>query len=216
MEAKKGQRGWATNQMRGTGTQNQTGIRLTPIEAIAVVFGLLAVWLTVRQHIACWPAGLVQVTLYVWIFYQVRLYSDLILHVIYIGVQIYGWYHWLHGGRDRSELPVTRLTATETGFWSAAALAGTAGWGYLMATTTDAAVPYGDAFTTAASLVAMWLQARKKLESWWFWIAVDVVAIVIYWYKALYLTSGLYLVFLGLCIAGIAAWKKTLVPAAAV
>ena len=180
------------------------------IEIIAVIFGLLAVWLTVRRNIWCWPAGLVQVVLYVWIFYQVKLYSDLILHVIYIGVQIYGWHHWLYGGKDRTELPVTRMTIKTNAMWSAVALTGTAAWGYLMASTTDASVPYGDAFTTATSLVAMWLQAQKKLESWLFWIAVDVIAIGIYWYKELLLTSGLYAVFLILCLIGYASWKKEL------
>jgi nicotinamide mononucleotide transporter len=79
-----------------------------------------------------------------------------------------------------------------------------------MANFTDAAVPYGDAFTTVASLVAQWLMARKRLESWLFWIAVDGVAIGIYWYKSLYLTSGLYAVFLILASLGWLEWRKSL------
>jgi len=183
------------------------------VEAVAVVFGFLAVWLTVRQHIACWPAGLVQVTLYVVIFYDARLYSDLILHVIYIGVQAYGWHHWLHGGRDDGELRVTSLTRGAVLAWAAVCMVGTVAWGSMMATWTDASFPYGDAFTTVTSLVAMWLQARKRIETWIFWIVVDVVAIVIYLAKGLYLTSGLYLAFLVLCVMGLAAWRKALVPA---
>ena len=73
---------------------------------------------------------------------------------------------------------------------------------------TDAAVPYADAFTTVTSLVAQWLMARKRLESWWFWIAVDVVAIGVYFYKQLYLTTGLYAVFLVLATIGFFAWRK--------
>lgn len=180
------------------------------IEAAAVVFGLLAVWLTVRQNIWCWPAGLVQVSLYVVIFMSVKLYSDLILHVIYIFLQVYGWYSWKYGGRDHSALPVTSLSPRAVAGWSAIALGGTVAWGSLMGSLTDAAVPYGDAFTTAASLIAMWLQARKRLESWMFWIAVDVVAIGIYWFKALYLTTGLYAVFLVLSIIGWREWRDSL------
>jgi len=182
---------------------------MTWIEAIAVVFGLLCVWLTVRQNIWCWPTGLVQVALYIAIFYQVKLYSDLILHIIYVFLQVYGWYHWLHGGRNRSKLPVSTLGRQSRMIWPAATTAGTVGWGYLMATFTDAAVPYGDAFTTVASLVAQWLMACKRLESWLFWIAVDVVAIGIYWYKSLYLTSGLYAVFLILATLGWFEWRKS-------
>lgn len=185
---------------------------MTPVEATAVIFGLLCVWLTVRQNIWCWPTGLVQVVLYIFIFYQVKLYSDLILHVIYVGMQIYGWYHWLHGGRDRGTLPVSTLRWRGRIGWVTAAAFGTGAWGLLMARFTDAAVPYGDAFTTAASLIAQWLMARKRLESWLFWIAVDVIAVGIYWYKELYLTSGLYAVFLGLAIMGLFAWRKSMHP----
>lgn len=183
---------------------------MTGIEAVAVVFGVACVWLTVRQNIWCWPTGLVQVSLYIFIFYEVKLYSDLILHVIYVFLQLYGWYHWLRGGKQDTPLPVSTLSAHARWVWIAVALAGTAGWGYLMTTFTDASVPYGDAFTTVTSLIAQWLMARKKLESWLFWIAVDVLAIGIYWYKSLLLTSGLYALFLILAILGWLAWQKSL------
>ena len=184
---------------------------MTFIEGVAVIFGLVCVWLTVRQNIWCWPTGLVQVSLYVFIFYQVKLYSDLMLHFVYIGLQIYGWYHWLHGGKNRANLPVSKLGSRSRIAWALIAIAGAGGWGYLMATYTDAAVPYGDAFTTVASLIAQWFMARKRLESWLFWIAVDVVAIGIYWHKSLYLTSGLYVVFLVLATIGWFEWRRTLV-----
>ena len=179
------------------------------VEAAAVVFGLLAVYFTINQKIWCWPAGLIQVTLYIFIFYNVKLYSDLILHVIYVGIQLYGWYHWLHGGADHGKLKVSRLSGVSIVGWIIVIAVGTAAWGTVMGRLTDAAVPYGDAFTTTASLVAIFLQARKRLESWLFWIAVDVVAIVIYLYKALYLTSGLYAVFLVMCIFGYRAWRAS-------
>ncbi|MBN1911163.1 MAG: nicotinamide mononucleotide transporter [Pirellulales bacterium] len=180
------------------------------IEATAVFFGLLCVWLTVRQNILCWPTGLVQVVLYLVIFYRVKLYSDLILHVIYVVLQVYGWYHWLHGGKDRNNLPVSRLGKTATLVWSVIGISGTVVWGYTMASLTDAAIPYGDAFTTVTSLIAQWLMARKRLESWLFWIAVDVIAIGIYFQKDLLLTSGLYTVFLVLATLGYITWRKSL------
>lgn len=180
------------------------------VEPVAAFFGLVAVILVVRQNIWCWPTGLIQVALYVFVFLQVKLYSDVILHMIYVVVQLYGWYHWLHGGADHSELPVSRLSDPARMAWIVAALAGTAGWGYFMSATTDAAIPYGDAFTTATSLIAMWLQARKRIESWYFWIAVDVVAIGIYYYKGLLWTSGLYAVFLVLCFVGLVSWQRSL------
>lgn len=183
---------------------------MTWIESIAVVFGLLCVWLTVRQNIWCWPTGLIQVVLYVVIFYRVKLYADLILHVIYVILQIYGWYHWLHGGKDHGRLLASRLRCRSFAGWIFVLTMGTALWGWNMATFTDAAVPYWDAFITTGSLIAQWLMTRKRLESWWFWISVDIVAIGIYLYKSLFMTSGLYAVFLIMAIIGFFTWRKTL------
>lgn len=183
---------------------------MTSIEIVAVVFGLAAVWLTVRQSIWCWPAGLVQVSLYIFVFYGAKLYSDMILHGIYVVMQIIGWYHWLHGGADRSALSVSSMGTGANIRWMLVAALGTAAWGLLMSTYTDAAFPYGDAFTTVGSLIAMWLQVRKVIESWGYWIAIDVVAIWIYYAKDLHWTAGLYLVFLGLCLVGLREWRREL------
>lgn len=178
-------------------------------EIPGTIFGLICVWLTVRQHIWCWPTGLVSVVLYVVVFYEAKLYSDLVLQVVYIFMQLYGWYHWLYGGAKRTELPVTTQPPAHTIGWWIFALIGSALWGYGMATYTDAAAPYWDAFIAVASLVAQWLMARKKLESWWFWIAVDCVAVGVYASKKLYVTTGLYAVFLILAISGWLAWRKS-------
>ncbi|MBE1424839.1 nicotinamide mononucleotide transporter [Desulfomicrobium macestii] len=181
---------------------------MTGIEALAVLFGLLCVWFSIRQNIWCWPTGLIQVTLYIYIFYDVKLYSDLILQVIYVGLQLYGWHHWLHGGKNRDELLLSRLESRHLALWVAAAFAGTGVWGWVMATYTDASVPFWDAFTTVASLIAQWLMIKKKVESWYFWIVVDIVAIGVYAYKSLLLTSGLYMVFLLMATAGLVSWRN--------
>jgi len=183
---------------------------MTLVEAVAAACGLLCVWLTIRQNILCWPVGLVQVTLYIGIFYKVRLYSDLILHVVYAVTQFYGWYHWRHGGLQNSVLKVTQLTWWPLLGWITLGLAATGGWGYLMSTYTDAAAPYPDALIAVVSLIAQWLMVRKKLETWYFWVIVDFVAIGVYFSRELYITSGLYFVFLVLAITGYAQWNASL------
>ena len=180
------------------------------VEIVAVISGLLSVWLTVRQNIWCWPSGLASVALYIVIFYQTRLYSDVILQIVFEALQIYGWYHWLYGAKDKPVLPVTKPRSVESLSWIAAGLLGTLIWGYLMNRYTNAAAPYPDAFIAAISLIAQWLMARKRLDSWFFWIAVDLVAIAVYLYKELYFTAGLYVVFLGLCISGFLQWNKSM------
>lgn len=179
------------------------------IEIVAVVFGVFCVFLTIRQNIWCWPTGLIQVLLFIFIFYKVKLYSDLILHIIYVWMQIYGWYFWVHGGVKNQRLAVTKLNNYQRLQWSAVAIVVTAVWGLMMGLFTDASLPRLDAFTTVTSLVAQWLMAQKKLESWLFWITVDIFAIGIYWYKELYFTSGLYAVFLVLATAGWFAWSSS-------
>ncbi|NJL55038.1 nicotinamide mononucleotide transporter [bacterium] len=178
------------------------------IELTATIFGVLCVWLIIRQSIWCWPAGLVQVTLFVYIFYEARLYSDMLLHIIYIFLQLYGWYHWQYGSRVHTSLPVTTLTRTLLLTWVGTGIVGTFALGFTMQTFTDAALPYADAFTTVMSLIAQWLLARKNLENWGFWIAVDVVAIRVYLARDLYLTTGLYTLFLVMAIAGFIAWRR--------
>lgn len=183
---------------------------MTPIEIIAVIAGFLCVYFTIKENILCWPTGLLQVSLYIFIFYDAKLYSDVILHIIYVAMNVYGWYYWLHGGNMRKEARVKEISrAWLTGSVIGSVLA-TVLLGWLMATRTDASFPYPDAFTTIFSLVAQWLMSLKRLESWYFWIAVDVVAIGVYYAKGLYLTTGLYSLFLIMAVVGLLKWRRSL------
>ena len=182
---------------------------MTPIEITAVIFGFLCVYFTIKENIWCWPTGLVQVFLYIFIFFEAKLYSDVILHIIYVGMQFYGWYFWLHGGKMRKEAVVSQLPRTQLVGSLIVSVAATVLLGYFMASRTDASLPYADAFTTVFSLVAQWLLSRKILESWYFWIAVDCVAIGVYYAKDLHLTAGLYTAFLFMAIAGLLRWKRS-------
>ena len=142
---------------------------MTAIEVVATLFGLACVWLTIRRSIWCWPTGLVQVVLYVWIFYRAKLYSDVGLQVVYTFLQLYGWHHWLRGGARNGgadgQLPVTRLTPAGLASWAVAGLAGTAALGAVMRRYTDAALPYWDAAITALSLLPVTAEAvRTAIE----------------------------------------------------
>ena len=188
-----------------------TSIGMDWVEAIAVGFGLACVGLTVSRSIWCWPTGLVQVAIYVFVFYRARLYSDLVLHVFYVGLQLYGWRRWVTGRANAGgELPVSKLSRRALLGACASSLIGAAVWGELMARFTNAAAPHADAFIAATSLVAQYLLARKRLENWYFWIAVDLVAIGVYWSRDLRLTAGLYGVFLALCGTGLLVWRRSL------
>src|SRR3989344_5355175 len=147
---------------------------LTIVEYVAVAFGFASVYFTVKQSNWLWPTGIVMVALYAYIFYEVKLYSDAILQLIYFVLQIWGWRKWYKGANDK-KLPIRTLSWYQRASWAVLIVLGTAAWGGFMATKTDAAFPYADALIVVMSLVAQGLLAFKFLENWWLWIAVDVV-----------------------------------------
>lgn len=183
---------------------------MSTIEIIATISGLACVILTIRQNIWCWPTGLLMVCLYIVIFYQAKLYSDMGLQAVYVGLQVYGWHQWLHGGPKKSKLAVRAIGPPRFAVWCVAGALLTAGLGFTMQRYTDASLPYWDATTTVLSLIAQYLMARKVLESWLLWITVDVLSIGIYTVKDLHPTAVLYGVFLVLATLGFFAWKKDL------
>ena len=183
---------------------------MNAVEWIAALFGLACVWLCVRRNIWNWPVGLVQVILYAWVFFGARLYADFGLQLIYCVLQLYGWYHWLRGGQRgvTHELPVTRWPARSAATWLVLSAIATGVEGFLLKRYTNAAFPYWDGAIAILSLLATYLLARKILENWLLWIAVDVLGIGVYFAKDLYVTAGLYAVFLCMATAGWFAWRK--------
>lgn len=181
-------------------------------EIIGTLLGVIGVTLMIRQNIWGWPVGLAQVAVYAWVFYGAKLYSDVILQGFFFVIQGYGWWHWLRSQHTaaRSDLPVTRLGPVAVAAWIAVGAAATAGWGTYMKSTTDAALPHWDAFILVFSLIAQWLQARKKLENWPGWLVVNTVAIGVYWAKDLRLTAGLYVIFWFMALWGWREWTRVM------
>lgn len=138
------------------------------VELTATVFGFLCVLFTIRRSVWCWPTGLVQVSLFIIVFYDAKLYSDLLLHVVYVLLQFYGWYCWTRKDACDESLIVRSLPMQWVGGWIIATVAGTMVLGWAMARWTDASLPYPDAFTTTASLVAQLMLARRYVQNWAF------------------------------------------------
>ena len=183
---------------------------MSSLEIVAALFGVVSVFLSVRQNIWSWPTAIVNVGLYIFVFYDSKLYADTGLQVVYVALNAYGWYHWLCGGKNRTELPVTRTRVRVGLLLSGLVVAGTVLIGTLLTRNTDAALPYLDALTTSTSLVAQWMMTRKLLENWLVWVAVDVVYIGMYINKSLYVTAVLYFIFLLLSIMGFIQWRRAL------
>ena len=180
-----------------------------PVEWTAVVFGIVSVYLSVRENVWSWPTAIVNVSLYVYIFLHARLYADMGLQVFYIGISFYGWWNWLYGGENHTELHVTRLSRRMMVILPVVGVAGAAALGTFLDRSTDADFPYIDSTLTAASLIAQYLMTRKVLENWAIWVVADVAYIGMYFSKELYPTAFLYSVFLVLASMGWFQWRRS-------
>jgi nicotinamide mononucleotide transporter len=181
------------------------------LEVIGLATGLLAVFWLIRQNILTWPTGILYVLVSLVIFWRERLYADLLLHVVYLFLNIYGWYYWSYGRKRKDEqLPVGTTRAAVLWPLVLLSLAGIVLMGYLMKEHTDAALPYWDSATTVLSFSGMWLTARKKIENWYFWFVVDLLATGVYFYKEIYFYALLYMIYIALAVGGYVSWKKDL------
>jgi len=182
---------------------------MTWIEVLGFVTGAVSVAFAVRESAWNWLVGIANNVLFFILFWKAKLYADALLQVVYVIISIYGWWNWLRGGAGHSRLPITK-TRMRTGLllFLVTALS-TAVMAFVLHRFTDSQVPFGDGVTTALSLTAQYMLSRKLLENWWVWMTADVIYILLYCYKALYLTGILYAVFFGMCIVGYRGWRKS-------
>jgi len=188
---------------------------VNPLEILVAATGALGVWLTARENVWCWPVGLANVAIYAVVFREARLYADMGLQGVYFALCLYGWWAWLRGGAAHGRLVVSRAPRAVLAGCALSGILFAAALGTFLRSRTDAALPLWDAGTTAFSLVAQFLQTRKWIENWPIWIAVDAVYVGMYVVKRLYLTAGLYALFLVLAGIGLVAWRRSLAAARA-
>lgn len=181
---------------------------MSPIEIIAVVFSLACIWLAVKKHPLNWPVGLVGVAAYMMLFWQVKLYADMLLQLVFIAQGIYGWYNWMKRKDSETEIQVSYLNNRQRLFYVVLIPLIAFAWSYMLVHYTDASTPYVDAFVATLSLVANWLMAKKKTDNWALWILADIIYVGLFWYKELYLSSGIYVIFLILASKGLIDWNK--------
>lgn len=183
---------------------------MSGLELFAAALGVIAVWLTVKQNPWCWPIGLVMVLLYSWVFFEVKLYSDMLLQVIYAALQMYGWWQWTRGGDARLGRQVSQLAVAPIALGLSLGAIGSLALGAVMAHWTDAAQPWLDAALTGFSLVAQLWMAQKRVQCWPLWIVLDVIFVGLFIYKGMYLTAGLYALFTLIAIQGWREWRTDL------
>ena len=183
---------------------------MSPLDVFGFLTGALAVWLCVRKNVWNWPVGIANSAVFLVSFATVGLYADAALQILYVVLGVYGWVYWLRGGEHAHEAPVTRASAaTVIGLLAFVALA-TWLFAAVLSAYFHSTVPLWDGLTTALSLAAQFLLSRKVRENWFFWIAADLVYVPLYFVKGLPLTAVLYVIFLGMCVAGVVEWNRSL------
>lgn len=176
-------------------------------ETLGFVTGVACVYLVVRESIWNFPLGIANNLFFLVLFSTARLYADAGLQIVYLALGVQGWHRWLRGGRNQTPLQIGRASQQLLLGSAAAIVIGTALL-MMVLRLANGAAPLMDSFTTTLSLAAQYLLNNKKIENWYFWIAADVIYIWLYVSRGLHLTAILYFVFLALCIAGLANWRR--------
>lgn len=179
-----------------------------PLEAWAVITSALCVWLTVIRTVWNFPFSILACTITAVYLDRLKLFGDMYLQFFFIVLAVQGWYWWLNGGANRTELPVTRAKLFDWSIVVGGIIGGTPLLIWLL--TSKGSAPFWDAFTTSGSIVAQILLNRKKLENWFIWIVMDIIYVPLYWSRGAKLMSILYAVFLIMCVAGLRDWRKEL------
>ena len=180
------------------------------IELLGAILGILYIFFSIRQNIFTWPTGLVTSALYIIVFYQSKLYADMGLQVYYVIISIYGWYFWINGKtKDRGHISARK---TSKQLWFKLIVICVLIYIIILSLLklTDSDIAYLDSMTTALSIVATWMLAKKYIEHWLIWIFVDLFSSGMYIYKNLWATVVLFLVYTVMAYLGYIEWKKDL------
>ncbi|WP_163323481.1 nicotinamide riboside transporter PnuC [Draconibacterium mangrovi] len=181
------------------------------IEILGAILGLAYIFLSIKQHILTWPTGLLTSALYVLVFFNTRLYADMGLQVYYVVISIYGWYFWITGKKQNEKKVAVKTTRKI--LWLKLAVVSIALYAlilFILRNYTNSDVPHMDSVTTALSIVATWMLARKYIEHWLLWIFIDAFSAGLYVYKGLWATVILFIVYTVMALLGYIEWKKDL------
>ena len=180
------------------------------LELIAVFFGLLSVWFSKNNNVLVYPTGIINTSIFVYLLVKWELLGDMIINVYYFLMSIYGWYYWTRKSNNIGYTPITRMHSTDIKIILIIIISSVLFVSYLYSffEKWSGFVSYVDIITTAIFFAGMWLMARRKIESWVFWILGDIISVPLYFVKGLAFSSFQYLIFTFIAIAGYYKWKS--------
>lgn len=181
------------------------------IEWLIFITALIYVVLAAIENIWCWLFGILSSALSIYLCYSGKLFLESGLQLFYVIIGIYGWYQWLYGSKEKSELKIISNSKKEITLLVFIGFIIWIPFGYIAHTYSTQALPYLDAFITAYSIIATWMTAKKIIENWIFWIIIDALAIIIYASREFYLIALLYFIYTILAAAGYFSWRKKMI-----
>jgi len=176
-------------------------------EVVAVLLAITYLLLVIRQNVLCWAAALASVLIYLVIFFNAQLYMESALQIFYAAMAVYGWYQWKYGGIEHQGLRIVTWRLHIHAIVIGGILGLTLGFGWVLSAT-DAAFPYLDSFTTVAAVITTYMVTRKVLENWAYWFVIDGLSVYLYVSRELYLTAGLFVLYLFMILIGFRCWWR--------
>ena len=189
------------------GSYSQVDIGL---EIFAVFLGFLSVWFSKNNNVLVFPTGLINTSIFVYLLFKWELLGDMIINAYYFVVSIYGWYYWTRKNSNNDYTPISKVNYNDQKIILVISILSAifVSLMYTVFNKWSGLVSYIDILTTSIFFAGMWLMARRKIESWIFWIIGDIISTPLYLYKGLTFTSFQYFIFTFIAIAGYYKWKS--------
>ena len=180
------------------------------LEIFAVFFGFLSVWFSKNNNVLVFPTGLINTSIFVYLLFKWELLGDMIINAYYFVVSIYGWYYWTRKNSNNDYTPISKVNYNDQKIILVISILSAifVSLMYTVFNKWSGIVSYIDILTTSIFFAGMWLMARRKIESWIFWIIGDIISTPLYLYKGLTFTSFQYFIFTFIAIAGYYKWKS--------
>jgi nicotinamide mononucleotide transporter len=187
-------------------------IQINWIELTGTLLSLIYLYLSIKQKISLWIFGFLCSAMYVVVFFQSKFYADMSLQFYYLGVSVYGWFNWRKGAQnvESKVIKIERMDIKTALYLGIASVLLFLIYYLILIKYTDSPLPKADSFTTALSIVATWMLARKLIENWILWIVIDAISAGLYFYKELYPTGILFSIYTVMAVVGYWQWKKSL------
>jgi nicotinamide mononucleotide transporter len=189
-------------------------VQTTWIEAIAVISGIVSVWYSRKENILVFPTGLLNTTIYIYLSFKGHLLGEASVNLYYTIMSLYGWYLWTRKNQTNQEF-ILQITNSNTKqriqqFLFFAGVYAIIYFALVCVKQSFApeAIPWADALASASAYTAMWLMAKKKVESWFWWVLTNIASIPLYFIKGYTFTSVQFIVLLILAIAGWIEWSR--------